>query len=141
MEIPINGRIDQVWNCLLKDVDIWWRKDFYTSPKTKNFIIEPKPGGRMYEDYGNDEGLVWANVIIIDSPNVLELKGHLSPQFGGPAFSFLRLMLKEKNNATILTLSDTVFGKVSESTKKELTSGWKLLFEEGFKNYVDKING
>lgn len=137
MEIPIKAGINKVWDCLIKDVNLWWRKDFYTSPKTKKFILEPKIDGRMYEDYGNDEGLLWANVIVLDSPNTIELKGHLSPDFGGPAMSFLKLSLKENGNSTTLTLSDTVFGDVSESTKKELTSGWKLLYEEGFKKYVE----
>jgi len=51
--------------------------------------------------------------------------------------SFLKLSLKENGSSTIFTLSDTVFGEVSENTKKELTSGWKLLYEEGsLTNYM-----
>ncbi|MEP1097329.1 MAG: hypothetical protein ABJG78_19590 [Cyclobacteriaceae bacterium] len=138
LEIPIKASVTETWDCLIKDVGLWWRKDFYTSAKTKNFIIEPKPGGRMYEDYGNDEGLVWADVIVIDSPNLIEFKGHLSPQFGGPAFSFLRLSLKEDGDTTILTLSDTVIGEISEKLEDDLSSGWKLLFEDGFKTYIEK---
>lgn len=137
LEIPIKAKIEHVWQCLLQDVNLWWRKDFYTSNRTKEFIIEPKVGGRMYEDYGNNEGLLWAEVIVIDSPNVIELKGHLSPQFGGPAISFMKLSLKEVEGATILTLSDTVLGDVDDNTKKELASGWKLLYEDAFKNYVE----
>lgn len=140
LEIPIEAPIDHVWKALLHDVGIWWRKDFHTSPRTKAFIVEPKVGGRMYEDYGNDEGLLWANVIVLDSPNTIEFKGHLSPAFGGPAMSFLKLSLKEEGSGTILTLDDTVFGDVSENTKKELTSGWKLLYEDTFKSYVESQN-
>lgn len=138
LEIPIKAGIDQVWECLIKDVSLWWRKDFYTSTKTKKFIIEPKVGGRMYEDYGNEEGLLWATVIGIDSPHSIEFKGHLTPQFGGPAISFLKLSLKENGKETILTLSDTVMGQVSEKNQKELTVGWKLIYEDSFKNYVEK---
>jgi hypothetical protein len=92
----------------------------------------------MYEDYGNDEGLLWANVIALDSPNTIEFKGHLTPQFGGPAMSFLKLSLKADGNTTILTLSDTVLGQVSEKNKKELTAGWKMIYEDGFKRYVEQ---
>ena len=141
LEIPIQADIGTVWECLINETGIWWRKDFYTSKKTKNFIIEPRVGGRMYEDFGNDEGLLWANVIVLDSPYVLELKGHLSPQFGGPAVSFLKLSLKETGETTILTLSDNLFGYVSDNTKKELSAGWKLLYEDGFKSYVEKKAG
>ena len=137
LEIPIDASIKQTWDCMINDIRLWWRKDFYTSPKTKKFILEAKPGGKMYEDYGNNEGLVWADVIVLDSPNVLELKGHLSPQFGGPAFSFLRLSLHENEGKTTLTLSDTVIGEISEKLESDLTTGWKMLFEDGFKNYIE----
>lgn len=140
LEIPIKATIEKVWDCLIKDVNLWWRKDFYTSSKTRRFIIEAKVGGRMYEDYGNEEGLLWANVIGIDSPNSIEFKGHLTPQFGGPAISFIKLSLKADGEGTVLTLSDTVLGEVSEKNKKELTAGWKLIYEDGFKNYVEKGN-
>ena len=138
LEIPIKASIHQVWECLTREVRIWWRKDFYTSARTKNFLIEPVVGGMMYEDYGNNEGLLWANVIVVDSPNVIEFKGHLSPQFGGPAISFLRLSLREEKASTVLTLTDTVLGAISENTKNELTSGWKLLYGDSFKKYVEE---
>jgi DNA-binding transcriptional ArsR family regulator len=136
LEVPMRADIRHVWKCLITDVNLWWRKDFYTSPKTKAFIIEPRVGGRMYEDYGHDEGLLWANVIVLDAPYLLELKGHLTPQFGGPAVSFLRLSLAENNGLTTLTLSDTVLGAVTGKTQSDLKEGWELLFAESFANYV-----
>ncbi len=137
LEIPIEANIELVWKCLIEDIGIWWRKDFYTSTKTKNFKIEPFVGGRMYEDYGGDNGLLWANVIVLDAPNNLELKGHLSPSFGGPAMTFMKLSLEESEGVTILTLTDTTFGNVSERTKDQLSSGWKMLYEDTFKKYVE----
>jgi hypothetical protein len=91
----------------------------------------------MYEDYGDDNGLLWANVMVLDAPNKLELKGHLSPIFGGPAMTFMKLTLEESEGVTILTLTNTTFGNVSESTKEQLTSGWKMLYENTFKKYVE----
>ncbi len=137
LEIPIEANINLVWKCLIEDVGIWWRKDFYTSAKTQNFIIEPFVGGRMYEDYGDDNGLLWANVMVLDAPNNLELKGHLSPSFGGPAMTFKKLALEESEGGTMLTLTDTTFGKVSENSKDQLTAGWKMLYEDTFKKYVE----
>ncbi len=137
LEIPINAPQQKVWDCLLNDINLWWRKDFYTSPNTKEFIIEPKIGGKMYEDYGNGNGLLWAEIIILDAPRVVEFKGRLTPQFGGPAMSFIRIALEEKDGTTVLLLTDTVFGNVSEESKEQLTAGWKLLYEETFKSYVE----
>ncbi len=137
LEIPIKADIGFVWNCLLEDMGIWWRKDFYTSPKTESFIIEPFVGGRMYEDYGGGNGLLWANVMVLDAPHNLEWKGHLSPSFGGPAITFMKLSLTEREGVTILSVKDTTFGNVTENSKDQLTSGWEMLFEDTFKKYVE----
>jgi DNA-binding transcriptional ArsR family regulator/uncharacterized protein YndB with AHSA1/START domain len=137
LEVPIDASINNVWECLIKDIGLWWRKDFYTSPKTKAFILEPKVGGRMYEDYGNDEGLLWYTVIVLNAPFHLEMQGHLTPDYGGPAITFLKITLKEDGGKTSLILSDTLMGDVSAKAKGQITEGWKLLFEEGFKNYAD----
>ena len=137
LEISINASIENTWHSLINDIGSWWRKDFYTSPKTKDFILEARPGGKMYEDYGNDEGLVWAEVIVLDSPNVLELKSHLSPAYGGPVFSFLRLALESSESGTTLKLSDVGVGKMSEAAMGQIKEGWKLLFDDGFKSFIE----
>ncbi len=137
IEITINASIDTVWQAVTSEANAWWRKDFYTSPKTKQFIIEKKLGGKMYEDYGNGEGLVWAEVIAIDSPHAIEFKGNLSAAFGGPAISFLKITLVEEDNATKLSLTDDIFGKVGENVKTSMTEGWELLFGHGLKPYIE----
>ncbi|MEQ8715958.1 MAG: helix-turn-helix domain-containing protein [Cyclobacteriaceae bacterium] len=140
MEISINASIEHTWQSMINDIGLWWRKDFYTSPKTKEFILEARPGGKMYEDYGNNEGLVWAEVIILDSPNILELKSHLSPAYGGPVFSFLRLALESSDEGTTLKLSDVGVGTMSDEAVKQAEAGWRMLFEDGFKSYVESKN-
>ena len=138
MTTTINASKEVVWKALLHETGLWWRKDFYTSANTKNFIIQPKIGGLMYEDTGNGEGLVWAEVVGIDSPNTLQLKGNLAPEFGGPAISFLRIDLEESKEGTILKLTDSIFGKIGAGLQKDMTEGWKLLFGDGLKNYVER---
>ena len=137
LEISIKADIQHVWNCLTQRSPEWWSADFYTSDRTKRFVIEAKADGRMYEDYGNDEGLVWGNVIIIDGPRLLEIRGQLSPAFGGPAISFLRLELKEDQGGTLLTLRDTVMGEVDDRNQQELSKGWSMIFGEGFKSFAE----
>lgn len=136
LSVSIKAPQDHVWKCLLHDINKWWPRDFYTSTKTQKFLLEPKVGGRMYEDYGNDEGLLWAKVIVLEAPHNLELKGHLTPQFGGPAVSFLKLTLTHRDGITTLELTDTVMGVVNESNVNSLESGWQSLFGEAFKEYA-----
>ncbi len=138
LSVPIKAPQDHVWKCLLHEVNAWWPHDFYTSSKTQKFTIEPQVGGRMYEDYGNNEGLLWAQVIVLESPKNLELKGHLTPQFGGPALNFLKLTLTHQDGITSLELTDTVMGEVDQGNVSSLESGWKMLFAEAFKAYTEK---
>ena len=91
----------------------------------------------MYEDAGNEEGLVWASVIGIDSPNSLQLKGQLSPKYGGPAISFMKIQLEDSDESTLLKITDTIFGSISKNLQKNLTEGWQAIFEEGLKPYAE----
>lgn len=139
LEVEMKATPAQAWKALTTDVNKWWRKDFYTSPRTKKFIFEPKLGGRMYEDYGKDEGLTWYTVIAIDAPNMVLLQGLLSADYGGPAMTMVKICLEEtKKKTTVLQLSEHVFGAISPELKGQLEAGWKMLFAEAMKSYVEK---
>lgn len=138
VEINIDAPKEMVWDAITDKIGLWWRKDFLTSSKAKSFKLEPKLGGMMYEDFGNGEGLVWAKVIGIDAPNVIQLRGNLAAEFGGPATSFLKIALVEKDKGCTLQLTDDLFGAVSENTKKSQTEGWKVIFGQALKSFVEK---
>lgn len=131
LEIPIQATAARVWKTLTQDASRWWHKDFYTSPTAKGFVIEPRVGGRMYEDWGDGGGCLWATIIVFEPGRVLECAGDLSPTFGGPARSLVRFELVERGQSTcLLKISDAVFGRVDEGTASSLDSGWRLLFGE-----------
>jgi hypothetical protein len=119
----------------------WWRKDFYTR-ESKGFHIEPRLGGRMYEDRGDGNGLIWANVIGVDPPHSILLVGYLTPPFGGPAHTMFEFVLEPADgDATIVRISDTIFGNISETLAAQMQEGWRLLFEEGLKRHVESGGG
>jgi uncharacterized protein YndB with AHSA1/START domain len=138
IELNIKAKKTRVWQALTEETGIWWKKDFYTNPKTREFVLESRLGGLMYEDAGEEEGLVWASVIGIDSPNSLQLKGQLSPKFGGPAISFMKIQLEDSEGSTLLKITDTIFGSISENLQKNLTEGWQAIFEEGLKPHAEQ---
>lgn len=136
VELTINASRETVWKALTEETAKWWTKDFYTSSKTKRFVIEPKLGGLMYEDAGNNEGLVWAIVLGVNAPESILLKGHLAPSFGGPAVSFLEIKLETDGDSTIFKLTDSIFGSISEKLQAELTEGWEMVYK-GLKSYCE----
>lgn len=137
LEFPIAAPRERVWQALVAETGQWWRQDFYMGSPVQPMVFEARPGGRLYEDWGQGGGLLWYTVLALEPPAALDMVGHLTPAFGGPASSMLRLCLKDTGAMTLLQLSDSVFGRVSEDSAARLREGWQLLFGEGFKPYVE----
>jgi len=139
VEVTISAPRERVWKALVEETGQWWPKDFYVGQEPKGFIIEARPGGRVYEDWGNEAGALWYTVLVVEPPAVLELAGHLTPAFGGPATTTARLTLKEEGDATVVRVEDAVFGRVDENTSPRLREGWRALMGSGgLKGYVEK---
>ncbi|KAA3616837.1 MAG: hypothetical protein D8M58_17700 [Calditrichaeota bacterium] len=137
VQIPINKSKREVWDALLNDIESWWHKDFYVLAESQ-IILEPFAGGRLYEKtIDGSEGL-WYTVSSIHKDQTIELFGHLRPEFGGPATSLLKINLSENNGTTVLQIYDSLYGVVDEAKKQSIESGWKLLFTEGLKKYIEQ---
>ena len=137
LEVAIAASPARVWKALVEEAGRWWPKDFYSGPDPKGFFIEARPGGRMYEDWGDGAGRLWATVIGVEPGKMLELAGVLTPEFGGPATTLFRFALKASGKGTVLQVSDTVFGRRSDALATNLKDGWKQLFEGALKPFVE----
>lgn len=135
VEVTVHAPQKRVWNALVNEATHWWPKTFYSSPKTKKFVIEPRLGGRVFEDYGGGEGFTWYTVNGVERPNSLQLVGHMGPPFGGPLCSVLRLALAPAGaNETTLQITDACFGRVDDC---DTQSGWREIFDDNFRTYVE----
>ncbi|CAN5660964.1 hypothetical protein BH09PLA1_BH09PLA1_35370 [soil metagenome] len=141
LEVAINATPARVWSAIVNDSSKWWPRSFYTGPDPKGFIFEPQLGGQVYEDWGNDTGLVWYDVIGVDPERSLLLRGQLTAQYGGPAMTFLEIKLEATGESTTLKLHDNVFGVIGEKTQAAMTEGWKILMEESLKKFVEQAPG
>lgn len=125
-----------VWKAFTGDIHSWWPKDFYATESAKRIVFEVKPGGRLYEDAGDGNGLVWYHVIALDAPNSVSLSGFIAPPFGGPATSLLRVTFSAQGkSATVMEVTDSTFGCLGDPNATE--EGWRMLFEGGFKAWVE----
>ena len=135
-EIDVNIAVnpERVWTAIASEASVWWPMDFVTSERTKRFVIEPTLGGRVFEDFGEGEGLVWYTVIGVDAGRDLILAGHLLPPFGGPAMTALRLTLSAKGGGTLLRVRDDRIGVLGGDPP---TEGWRLVFENGLRQFLE----
>ena len=137
LEIPVDAPRDTVWNSLVDETTSWWPADFQTTARYRRMVFEPRPGGRLYEEATGGGGLLWYTVIAIECPGLIHLAGHIAPPFGGPATSLLRITLEATSDfATLLKISDSVFGCVDRTTKQSITDGWSALFAAA-RNYAE----
>jgi uncharacterized protein YndB with AHSA1/START domain len=126
-----------VWKAFTAGIQDWWPKDFYATESPKRMVLEVKPGGRLYEDAGKGNGLVWYHVTALDAPNSITLSGFTVPPFGGPATSLLRVEFSDRGKAaTRMEVTDSTFGRLGDPGATE--EGWRLLFEGGFKRWIER---
>ena len=125
-----------VWKAFTADIHQWWPKDFYATESPQRIVFEVKPGGRLYEDSGKGNGLVWYHVIAVDAPNSITMSGFIAPPFGGPATSLLNITFSPKGKSgTAMEVTDSTFGCLGDTGATK--EGWRLLFEGGFKKWVE----
>jgi hypothetical protein len=127
-----------IWKALTTQLSDWWPNSFCINPKrVKTFRADMTPGSRVFEDWGDGQGLLWWHVNRIDAISFeLVLEGTL----GGTGVDFVNIRLEETKDGTRLKVSDTVWS-TSEPTAvmEEHAGGWKLLLEDAFKPYVERM--
>ncbi len=137
-DVDIKASPEKVWKLLTTDIDSWWLKDFNSSPLTKAFQLEPKVGGRMFEDFGDDNGVLWGVVVHIEAPRRLQIQGSMFPEYGGPGTYILSAQIEETETGCLLKITDSMFGNVTQETVESTQSGWKTLFGEHLKNKAEE---
>jgi uncharacterized protein YndB with AHSA1/START domain len=137
MDITIAAPLERVWTALTQNVGLWWPREFLVAADPQQMQFEPRLGGRLFEEGTRGGGVIWYTVYGITPTESIDLVGHLSPAYGGPAQSLLRLVLREEGAHTILSLTDAVVGNVRPTSLASLDDGWRAIFERGFKPFVE----
>jgi uncharacterized protein YndB with AHSA1/START domain len=140
IEVQIAVPRDTVWNELTAEPTRWWHPAYFSDPRgaeVGSFRIEPRLGGRMLEDWGEGQGLVWGVVVALDRGRALQVVGDTSPAWGGPSRHWSTWKLEDASSGTRLRFENAIWGRVSEATRASLEEGWRYLFEHGLKRWCE----
>lgn len=143
VETVIDTTPEAAWRALTDDVAAWWPEEFYTGgdPRGRRFVLEPSPGGRMYEDWGEDGGLLWGTVLTVEKNRALEVVGHTSPRWGGPntwvGVWTLEPTPEPDPGGVRLRFRESAFGRVDEAYTAEKDKGWRFLFDGALKAHLE----
>lgn len=100
--------------------------------------LEAHAGGRLVERLDGRE-LLWYTVIAIDIGRSIDFAGYCTAKYGGPATTMLCVEVSSASDrVSRLQVSDSLFGLVTEDTVRCVSDGWKQLFNDGLKRYVEK---
>lgn len=139
VEFTIDEDCAKVWDYLFNYTHKWWPKEAMSSDSTKMFVLNERIGGYLYEDFGDGEGLIWAEVIGLKRCSMLLLKGNIAPDFGGPAISYLKISLEQVGHSCNFKLSDYLLGSNTEPMGKSIAEGWSLIFKDHFYSFIKSM--
>jgi len=137
LQIDIDAPRERVWRALTDQLSSWWLKDFHVLGEDSIVMLEPRPGGRLYEQLG-DASLLWYTVLHVAPNESLSLAGHCTQDWGGPCSTLLTLRLSDADGRTCLSVSDALYGHVTDGQVESLQSGWRMLFTDGLKRVAEE---
>ena len=97
--------------------------------------MEPRIGGKVYEDWGNGAGVIWYEIFALNPGVSLDLHGQMGIPYG-PAVTLLHLELVSSAEGTRLKVSDSTIGAAGDPSEK--SAGWQQIFGAGLKSFVEK---
>jgi uncharacterized protein YndB with AHSA1/START domain len=113
-EVRIDAAPERVFECLL-DITGWWGSPYLISREAKDIVLEPRPGGRVVEVWGQDEGCQWGTVTGIRSPRLLEITGTIG--IDGPVLVVQRFEIEAADGGARVSLSLRAVGvEIPEGT-------------------------
>ena len=138
-EVRMAAPPGRVWHALTEEIGRWWPAGFFSSPKAKRMVLEPRVGGRVFEDWGEGDasGLLWYTVIGIEAGRELRLSGELGPDWGGPAHLATRWTLKPDGDGTVVRLEEVISGRIGEGTEGKMTEGWNTILGQHLRPFVE----
>jgi uncharacterized protein YndB with AHSA1/START domain len=133
LDIEINATPDRVWRALTAETEQWWVS---STADSLRLTLEPRPGGRLFRDLGQDAGHLWAFVQVIKPPKLLELVG---PMFTSLAINHhVAFRLEPKADATIVKYSHRAFGPIPPEFGQRVAQGTRDHVLKGLKNHVER---
>lgn len=138
LEIEIDAGRERVWRALLEETNSWWLPDFHMVDAQSVVTFDTGPGGSLIEQVPGGGSLKWYDVqYFLPDQFKIYLVGHMAPEWGGPSTSSLSLAIDERDGGCVLKVTDAHFGNVTEASVESLSNGWRQLFGEGLKPFVE----
>ncbi len=136
LEVELRASPEKAWRALTEEIDKWWLPDFRATGEGSVVRLETRAGGSLVEETPDGNELVWYTVQMVTPGSRLYLVGHAAADWGGPNVSMLKIALAPQGKGSVLTISDSIVGRINDAQLEGIADGWKALFGKGFADYV-----
>lgn len=126
LTIDIAAPRERVWTALTDEVAAWWHPGFFSREGAERFVVEAELGGRVFEDWGGGQGLVWYRVTELVRSERMTWMGDLDLKHG-PARLQTSFRLEAVAGGTRLHLLECAFGRLPAKLRDDMAGGWQLL--------------
>jgi hypothetical protein len=95
-----------------------WFPHTYGGDRVRAVVLEPKVGGRHYEDWGDDQGHLYGQVTLFDPPRAWATRGRLSP---GVILDTEYELDEEPGPVTVVRVTKVAVGPISDEEAAGIT--------------------
>jgi uncharacterized protein YndB with AHSA1/START domain len=140
LDVQIGATREVVWKSLTDGIGEWWPANFYVGRSPKRFALEPRVGGRVFEDWGDGEGALFGSVTMFEEGVTLQWAGDMSADYGGPARTVTTFALADgaKAGTTSLSFRDTPYGLLGKQVMEGVEQGWRYLLLNCLQPYLER---
>jgi DNA-binding transcriptional ArsR family regulator/uncharacterized protein YndB with AHSA1/START domain len=117
-EVVVAAPRERVFDALCR-MGEWWPHTFREGASVH---LEPRVGGRFWEDWGDGDGALYATVTGIRRPERLACSGPMG--MSGPVAGVFALDLEERPDGTLVRLSHHALGSIDDDTRASYEHGW-----------------
>jgi DNA-binding transcriptional ArsR family regulator/uncharacterized protein YndB with AHSA1/START domain len=135
-EVLIRAPRARVFDALTRDIAQWWI--FRLMQEGSTLVLEPRVGGRFFEDLGDGQGALWGIVQHIKRPEVLRLNGALGMMRDPVVSVYTYELVETEDGATRLKLTHRVAGEPAPHAEENYRGGWGKLLGRYLKAYVEE---
>ncbi|HEX3489042.1 MAG TPA: helix-turn-helix domain-containing protein [Streptosporangiaceae bacterium] len=96
-----------------------WFPHTYGGDRVRAVVLEPRVGGRHYEDWGGDEGHLYGQVTLFDPPRAWATRGRLSP---GVVLDTEYELAEEPGPITVVRIIKVAVGPISDAEAEGIST-------------------
>ncbi len=136
-EVRVRASLEKTFKTLTRRADEWWPTEMRIFGDAGRMEFVTGAGGCLLERGPNGSEICWGITVAIEPPRVWEWVSYLTPRFGGPAMSMVKIELKDVAGETLVRLDDASIGPSGDALQESQRVGW-LTILQGLKAHLGR---